>query len=228
MAIEQILDAVIAQPSGETAPRPAKRDEIAAAKAQSRAHFNANGTDDSFPLRPQRILHDLRANIPDDTVLVTDVGWNKNGVAQSYSLPPSGEFITPGGLSTMGFGPAAALGVQLAEPERTVVALVGDGGMSAQLQAIPTAVERNLPVIWLVMNNRAHGTIADLQVSHYGHSYGCLFLDRDGKPYSPDFAGIAIACGADGYRVNAPGELATALKTAVARASALRHRRTHG
>ena len=69
-----------------------------------------------FPLRPQRILADLRAALPADAVLVTDVGWNKNGVAQCYELPAEGRFITPGGASTMGFGPAAAVGVQIRRP----------------------------------------------------------------------------------------------------------------
>ena len=69
-----------------------------------------------FPLRPERILADLRAALPADAVLVTDVGWNKNGVAQCYPLPAEGRFITPGGASTMGFGPAAAVGVQIASP----------------------------------------------------------------------------------------------------------------
>ena len=59
----------------------------------------------------------------------------------------------------MGFGPAAAVGVQIGDPERTVVALVGDGGMSAQLPALPMAVEQGVPVLFVVMNNRAHGTI---------------------------------------------------------------------
>src|SRR6185503_10613057 len=112
-----------------------------------------------------------------------------------------GRFITPGRASTMGFGTAAAVGVQIAEPDRVVVALVGDGGMSAQMPAVPLAVERGLPVLFVVMNNRAHGTIADLQRAHFGRSYGCDFLDPTGQPYSPDFAAFARACGADGYAV---------------------------
>ena len=61
------------------------------------------------------------------------------------------------------------------------MALVGDGGMSAQLPAVPMAVEQGLPVIFIVMNNRAHGTIADLQAAHFGASYGCEFRDP-GRP----------------------------------------------
>jgi acetolactate synthase-1/2/3 large subunit len=138
-------------------------------------------------------------------------------VAQCYPLPAAGRFITPGGASTMGFGPAAALGVQIADPHRVVVALIGDGGMSAQLPALPLAVEQGLPVIFLVMNNRAHGTISDLQSSFFGRSYGCDFVDPDGNPYSPDFAALGRACGADGYLIGEPGDLAVALKTAVER-----------
>jgi acetolactate synthase-1/2/3 large subunit len=188
----------------------AAREELFAASAE-------RGRSDQFPLRPERILADVRAALPADTVLVTDVGWNKNGVAQCYPLPPEGRFITPGGASTMGFGPAAALGVQLAQPDRVVVALVGDGGMSAQLPALPMAVEQGLPVIFLVMNNRSHGTISDLQASNFGRSYGCDFTDPDGNPYSPDFAALGRACGADGYLISAAAELTTALRTAVER-----------
>jgi len=197
--------------------RPELRARIGAARAGLFAASAERGRSDNFPLRPERILADVREALPSDAVLVTDVGWNKNGVAQCYPLPAEGRFITPGGASTMGFGPAAALGVQIAQPDRVVVALIGDGGMSAQLPAIPMAVERGLPVIFLVMNNRAHGTISDLQSTFFGRSYGCDFTDPDGQPYSPDFAALARACGADGYLVTEPGELTVALKAAVDR-----------
>jgi acetolactate synthase-1/2/3 large subunit len=65
------------------------------------------------------------------------------------------------------------------------------------------------------MNNRAHGTIADLQAANFGSSYGCEFRDPQGRPYSPDFARYARACGADGYPVGSPAELATALRAAI-------------
>ncbi|MFS8204153.1 thiamine pyrophosphate-binding protein [Streptomyces sp. CWNU-52B] len=202
-------------------PEPIVREGLRATVATARrAVFDTareDGRSDIFPLRPQRILADLRDALPHDAVLVTDVGWNKNGVAQCYELPDGGRFITPGGASTMGFGPAAAVGVQLARPERVVVALVGDGGMSAQLPAVPMAVEQGLPVVFVVMNNRAHGTIADLQTSSFGRSYGCEFTDPEGRPYSPDFAALGRSCGADGYQVTAPADLAKALADAVAR-----------
>ncbi|TDD75054.1 thiamine pyrophosphate-binding protein [Actinomadura darangshiensis] len=197
--------------------RPALRERIRTVRTDLFAGSRERGRSDAFPLRPERILADLRDALPADAVLVTDVGWNKNGVAQCYELPAEGRFITPGGASTMGFGPAAAAGVQIAQPGRVVVALVGDGGMSAQLPAVPMAVERGLPVIFVVMNNRAHGTIADLQAAGFGASYGCEFRDPDGRPYSPDFAAYARACGADGYDIAAPGDLLPALRAAADR-----------
>ncbi|GAA3349568.1 biosynthetic-type acetolactate synthase large subunit [Amorphoplanes nipponensis] len=216
LAVGQILGAV-RRLRPDPATRAGLREQIRTARTELFAASAERGRSDQFPLRPERILADVRAALPSDAVLVTDVGWNKNGVAQCYPLPADGRFITPGGASTMGFGPAAALGVQIADPDRVVVALIGDGGMSAQLPAVPLAVEQGLPVIFLVMNNRAHGTISDLQSTFFGRSYGCDFVDPDGNPYSPDFAALGRACGADGYLVGEPGDLSAALKTAVER-----------
>ncbi|MBO0870087.1 MAG: thiamine pyrophosphate-binding protein [Micromonosporaceae bacterium] len=199
----------------EPVSRPALRDQIHAARTELFAGSAERGRSDQFPLRPERILADLHAALPEDAILVTDVGWNKNGVAQCYPLPAQGRFITPGGLSTMGFGPAAAVGVQIAAPQRVVVALIGDGGMSAQLPAVPMAVEQGQPVVFVVMNNRAHGTIADLQISNFGQSYGCEFQDPDGAPYSPDFAAYGRACGADGYSITSAADLSAALSAAI-------------
>lgn len=195
--------------------RPDLRARIAEARTALFSASAGRGGSEQFPLRPERILRDVREALPADAVLVTDVGWNKNGVAQCYPLPAEGRFITPGGLSTMGFGPAAALGVQIAAPDRVVVALVGDGGMSAQLPAVPLAVERGLPVIFVVMNNRAHGTIADLQQANFGRGYGCEFTTPDGGAYSPDFAAYGRACGADGHTITRAEDLAKALRSAV-------------
>ncbi|MET7664327.1 thiamine pyrophosphate-binding protein [Streptomyces sp. NPDC005463] len=216
LALDSITAAVLSR-RDEPVTRAAVRETIAAARRSVFDAARTAGRSDDFPLRPQRILADLRDTLPEDAVLVTDVGWNKNGVAQCYELPEQGRFITPGGASTMGFGPAAAVGVQIAQPDRVVVALIGDGGMSAQLPAVPMAVEQGAPVIFVVMNNRAHGTIADLQASSFGRSYGCEFTDAEGRSYSPDFARYGEACGADGYAVSSPADLRKALENALAR-----------
>jgi acetolactate synthase-1/2/3 large subunit len=212
----QAIDEAVRERQPRPRQRAGLRDTITAARRTLFADSRGRGASDNFPLRPERILTDLRAILPADAVLVTDVGWNKNGVAQCYELPAEGRFITPGGASTMGFGPAAAVGVQIAEPGRTVVALIGDGGMGAQLPALPMAVEQGAPVIFVVMNNRSHGTISDLQSASFGRSFGCDFTGPDGAAYSPDFAALGRACGADGHSVTSAGGFGEALRAALA------------
>jgi acetolactate synthase I/II/III large subunit len=119
-----------------------------------------------------------------------------------------GTFITPSGLATMGFGPAAALGVKVARPDRPSIALVGDGGFSANPSVIATAMEAGLPVIWIVMDNSAFGTIAGLEEMHYGTTFGCVF-ECEGRPYRVDY-------GADGVMVTRADELGPALQNALA------------
>ncbi len=173
----------------------ALREEREAFLAPSRA----NAASDEFPLLPERILADVRRAIP-DAILVTDVGWNKNGVGQQYPVDSPDSFLTPGGFSTMGFGPAAVLGVASAATGRPAVALVGDGAFGSNPSVVATAVEMGIAPIWVVMNNAAFGTIAGLQRKHYGTGYGCEF-EADGHAYTPDFAAIARACGADGVTI---------------------------
>jgi acetolactate synthase-1/2/3 large subunit len=114
----------------------------------------------------------------------------------------------------MGFGPAAVLGVAAANTGRPAIALVGDGGFGAQPNVVATAVEMGIAPIWVVMNNAAFGTIAGLERKHFGTGYGCEF-EVAGRPYSPDFALWARACGAEGWTVTGPDELLPALRRAV-------------
>jgi acetolactate synthase-1/2/3 large subunit len=102
----------------------------------------------------------------------------------------------------------------MAQPKRAAVALIGDGAFGSNTSVIATAMEANLPVVWVVMDNSAFGTIAGLEQMHYGSSFGCLF-ERNGKPYSVDYAAIARACGARGIAIKAAGELGPALTEAL-------------
>ena len=108
------------------------------------APSTANAVSDEFPLLPERILADLRRAAP-NAILVTDVGWNKNGVGQQYPVDSCDSFLTPGGFSTMGFGPAAAIGVAASGTERPVIALVGDGAFGSNPSVVATAVEMGAP-----------------------------------------------------------------------------------
>jgi acetolactate synthase-1/2/3 large subunit len=164
-------------------------------------------------LRPERILSEVRKALPQDGFLVTDVGWNKNGVAQQFPFTVPGTFITPSGLATMGFGPAAALGVKIAQPDRAVLALVGDGAFSSSMSVVATAMEAEIPVVWVVMDNAAFGTIAGLEKAHYGWTFGNLF-EIEGKEYRVAYADVARACGAQGFFIGQASELGPALRKA--------------
>lgn len=191
------------------------REKIAAGRKAFAANWADYYGSDQYPLRPERILGEVRAALPEDGFLVTDVGWNKNGVAQQFPFTIPGTFITPSGLATMGFGPAAVLGVKVAQPQRAAVALVGDGAFSSNMSVVATAMEAEIPVVWVVMDNAAFGTIAGLEKAHYGWSFGCLF-ESEGKPYRVDYAGVAQACGARGVLIRAASELGPALREALA------------
>jgi acetolactate synthase I/II/III large subunit len=191
------------------------REEIARGRTAFAANWDHQWSSDQYPLRPERILAELRKAVPANGFIVTDVGWNKNGVGQQFPITVPGTFITPSGLATMGFGPSAAIGVKMAHPERAAVALVGDGGFSTNPSVIATAMEANLPVVWLVMDNAGFGTIAGLESMHYGWSFGCMF-ERCGRPYRADYAAMARAFGARGVYVESADALGPALQEALA------------
>lgn len=177
---------------------------------KNREHIESN----AYPMTPQRILQEVREVLPKDAFITTDVGWNKNGVGQQFPVYEAGTVLTPGGYATMGFGAPAALGVKIAQPDRVVVSLVGDGGFGQNPSLLATAAEENIPVVWVIMNNCAFGTIAGLQKAHFGTTLGTVFK-RDGQPYSPDYASIAKAYGVEGIKINSADEFKSALDLAI-------------
>jgi acetolactate synthase I/II/III large subunit len=211
LALEQLVLA-----AREVSPR--KREDVRSRIAKSHKTFRENFADhynsNAFPLRPERILSELRKALPEDGYVVTDVGWNKNGVAQQFPFKQAGSFITTSGLATMGFGPAAVLGVKMGCPDRAAVSLTGDGGFcAANSSVIATAMEANIPAVWVVMDNSAYGVIAGLEEVKFDSNFGCLFL-RDGKPYSVDYPAIARAHGANGIDIKSADEVGPAMKAA--------------
>jgi acetolactate synthase I/II/III large subunit len=202
-------------PDGRERPDTVRR--IAAFRAQFAAGNDAMATSDAFPMMPERILADTRAELPDDAYLTTDVGWNKNGVGQQFPVRTPGTVLTPGGFATMGFGPSAAIGAKLAVPDSTVVSLVGDGGFGQNPALLATAVEHGLAIVWVVMNNNAFGTIAGLQQAHFGLTYGTTFPGDGADPdLLPDYAAVARAYGATGIRIGSAEAFRPALAKAIA------------
>jgi len=201
-------------------PEGFKRSELTKRISVFREEFKASNTDmatsPDFPMMPERILADTRKALPEDAIITTDVGWNKNGVGQQFDILTPGSILTPGGFATMGFGPPGAIGAKLAAPDRVVLSLVGDGGFGQNPAMLATAVELDLGIIWLVMNNNAFGTIAGLQKAHYGLTYGTTFPGSAAAPENgPDYAQIARAYGAVGIKLESAEDLLPMLQAAI-------------
>jgi len=193
---------------------------IAAYRTEFAAKNRAEAESAAYPMSPERILAEVRQALPRNAIITTDVGWNKNGVGQQFPIYEAGSILTPGGLATMGFGSSAALGAKIAAPERVVVSLIGDGGFGQNPAVLASAAADNIAVVFVIMNNYAYGTIAGLQKAHYGTTLGTIF-ERDGRPYSPDYAALARAYGLDGVRINAADEFGPALRAAIASGKAV-------
>lgn len=196
--------------------RPGLRDKIAQAKAAFKESNKAISDDARFPMTPQRILRDVKAAIPEDAVIFTDVGWNKNGVAQQFDITVPGSIHHSSGLATMGFGASAVLGGKLAAPDRICLTLTGDGGFGVNPTCLATAVEQGIPCTWVVMNNSAFGTIAGLENANYQTKFGTVFHTPDGQPYTPCWADVAKAYGVDAIRCASAEEFLPAMEKAIA------------
>ena len=215
LALAQILEeAKKICPNG--IKREGLREKIAAAKEEFKKSNEAISNDDRFPMTPQRILKDVKETIPEDAHIFTDVGWNKNGVAQQFDITIPGTIHHSSGLATMGFGASAVLGGKLAAPDKICLTLTGDGGFGVNPTCLATAVEQGIACTWVVMNNCAFGTIAGLENANYGTKFGTTFHTPDGETYSPNWADVAKAYGVESIRVNSAAEFKPAMEKAVA------------
>ncbi len=158
-------------------------------------------------IKPQQVIEELHRATNGDAVIVTDVGQHQMWAAQFYPFKRTRQWITSGGLGTMGFGLPAALGAQLALPEQTVVAVVGDGGFQMTNQELITAIQYNIPLKVLIMNNGYLGMVRQWQEMFYDRAYSEVDLS-----ISPDFVKLAEAYGAQGLRATTPAELTSALR----------------
>lgn len=171
---------------------------------------------DSRPIQPEHLIRTLRKLLPRDTILTVDVGVHHNWVVQQWESYLPQTVLQTWGFAAMGFGAAGILGAKLAAPERPAVALCGDGGLLMTSHIIATAVEYGIPVTWVVWNNHGYVSIRDLQVGAFGREITTMFTrDKAGEAFSPDYAMLARAYGAEGLRVTEPGDLGDALKVAL-------------
>ena len=214
IALKQILEEVKKIcPEGKS--KPELRAAIAKAKADFKKSNEAISNDSRFPMTPQRILKDVKEVIPEDAHIFTDVGWNKNGVAQEFDITVPGTIHHSSGLATMGFGASAVLGGKIAAPDKICIALIGDGGFGVNPTCLATAVEQGIACTWIVMNNSAFGTIAGLENANYHTFFGTKFHTPDGETDSPSWAGVAKAYGVDAICCESAEDFKPALEKAM-------------
>ena len=192
-------------------------DEIAGWKKEWDAFVRPNFELHTSPIRPERIVADTRAVLPDDAIISLDSGIHHNWFMQFWEARQPQTMLNTWGYSGMGFGPSAILGAKLAAPDRPCVSICGDGGFTMVPHVLCTAVEYDIPVVWVVWNNFAWGAIRDLQYAYYGgREHGTAFYQgADRRPYNPDFAAWARAAGVEGITVTRSEDYKGALEHAI-------------
>ena len=166
--------------------------------------------EDSDRLKPQWVIQRVGELLGDDANISTDVGQHQMWTGQFYPFNRPRQFISSGGLGTMGFGFPAAIGVKAAAPEKTSINFTGDGSILMNCQELMTAVEQKLPVINIILNNNYLGMVRQWQTLFYDKRHSETDLTTQ-----PDFVKLSEAFGGIGYRVNTKEEFDAALKDAV-------------
>ncbi|MCW3990398.1 MAG: biosynthetic-type acetolactate synthase large subunit [Candidatus Bathyarchaeota archaeon] len=161
-------------------------------------------------MRAPAIMKALRKVLPRNALVTTEVGQNQMWAALYFDAYAPRTFFTSGGLGTMGWGFPAAIGAKAARPDVPVVDIAGDGSFAMTENSLATAVEENLPVIVVVLNNRMLGMVAQWQRFFYGRRYMAVKLGE-----YPDFVKLAEAYGAVGVRPETIGEFEKAVQTAM-------------
>lgn len=169
------------------------------------------------PIHPDRLIAELQRAAPQRTLLLSDIGAHHSWTVQQWRVGEPRSFLQSGGFASMGFGVCGALGAQLAAPDRPVLAIVGDGGFLMHSNVVATAVEYELPVVWLVWNNCGYVSIRDLQMGFLGREFATRFRNaRTGELVTTDFAMLARSMGAEGRRVERAEDIGDQLKAAFA------------
>ena len=213
------LLAAVATRRGLDAQRYAEwRAEVAGWSAEWEKFVRPHFTDVTTPLRPEYVVDALQHVLPENAILTLDSGVHHNWFMQFWKPRRPQSMLNSWGFSSMGFGVCSVLGAQLAAPDRPCISVCGDGGFTMTPYVVMTAVEYDLPCIWVVWNNFAWAAIRDIQMGMFGgREHGTAFYrgqDRK-KPYNPDFAAWARACGADGVTVTKSEDLRGALEQAI-------------
>ena len=161
-------------------------------------------------LTPKQVLNTIQKMVPEDTIVATDVGQHQMWAIQHFHFSYPGQLLTSGGFGTMGFGLGAAIGAKVANPDKTVIHITGDGSFRMNCHELATEQYYDLPVITFVFNNGVLGMVRQWQTLIYDKHYSQTTLDR-----APDFVKLAEAYGLKGARVSTVEQLEAAIREAL-------------
>ena len=171
------------------------------------ARITEHRDDKAFPMKPQKILSDIRSVLAENDILISDVGAHKMWIARMYPCYQPNTCIISNGFAAMGIAVPGAFVAKLIYPERNCLAVCGDGGFLMNSQELETAVRVGVPFVTLIFNDEAYGLIEWKQMNTFGRPAHIDFTN-------PDFVKYAQAFGAKGYRVQGSDELVPILKDA--------------
>jgi len=182
---------------------------------------------DRAEVLPQYVIEQVYETTGGDAIVVTDVGQHQMWAAHFFKYTKPRTFLSSGGLGTMGYGLPAAIGAQAGERDATVVVIAGDGSIQMNFQELVVAVEHDLPVKVVILNNGYLGMVRQWQEMFYNGEYSGSVLTQDNRldiekqaperagKYLPDFVALAEAHGATGIRVDRKEEVPTAIRKAI-------------
>lgn len=202
--IADSLDEILKRCDRQGKPMPF----AASLRTEIREDYEQYAYDEGFPIKPQKIIYDLRQVMGSQDIVISDVGAHKMWMARHYHCESPNTCIISNGFAAMGIAIPGAVAAKLVHPNRKVVAVTGDGGFMMNCQELETALRVKTPFVTLIFNDNGYGLIAWKQMNQFGHS---SFVDFG----NPDFVKFAESMGLKGYRVESADDLIPTLKTAL-------------
>ncbi|MEE9471399.1 MAG: acetolactate synthase large subunit [Gemmatimonadota bacterium] len=187
---------------------PAEGSPAAGLRRTILEEFEEHAADTGFPVKPQKILWDLRQALEPEDIVISDVGAHKMWVARMYQAERPNTCVISNGFASMGIALPGAIGARIAHPDRAVVAVTGDAGFLMNSQELETAIRIGTPIVVLVWSDAEYGLIKWKQMMHFGRESHIRFTN-------PDFVRYAESFGAAGFRVESAGELSAVLREAL-------------
>ena len=200
--IGQALDSIAAEAT------PQSESKVGSLRQVIVDELNDKESDNSFPLKPQRILNDVRKGLANEDILISDVGAHKMWIARMYQAEAPNTCIISNGFASMGIGIPGAIAAKLVNPEKTVMTINGDAGFMMNSQEIETALRLNVSIIIMIWNDSKYGLIKWHQDKKFGRDSNIDFNN-------PDFVKYAESFGAKGYRVESADELLPTIEKAI-------------